>query len=129
MGLVDKLRNRFRMGKGRAEAKAGRASGDPYLEMKGQGKAVRWGRAAGRRAGEGRRQEHQGRLQGVAGQPHPPRSSGSAAPAPTVVTPARATPLTDGAAASVMALKTPIVVRTPRSAKDTGGRASRPEAR
>jgi len=49
MGLVDKLRNRFRMGKGRAEAKAGRASGDPYLDMKGQGK--RSGGAA-RQAGE-----------------------------------------------------------------------------
>jgi uncharacterized protein YjbJ (UPF0337 family) len=49
MGLVDKLRNRFRMGKGRAEAKAGRASGDPYLEMKGQGK--RFGGAA-RQVGE-----------------------------------------------------------------------------
>ncbi|MBV9382911.1 MAG: CsbD family protein [Streptosporangiaceae bacterium] len=36
MGFVDKLRNRFRMGKGRAKAKAGREAGDPYLEMKGQ---------------------------------------------------------------------------------------------
>lgn len=49
MGLVDKLRNRFRMGRGRAEAKAGRATGDPYLEMKGQGK--RFGGAA-RQVGE-----------------------------------------------------------------------------
>jgi uncharacterized protein YjbJ (UPF0337 family) len=32
------------MGKGRAEAKAGRATGDPYLEMKGQRK--RFGGAA-----------------------------------------------------------------------------------
>lgn len=37
MGMVDKLRNRFRMGTGRAKAKLGRASGDPYLETKGQG--------------------------------------------------------------------------------------------
>lgn len=36
MSLVNKLRNRFRMGKGRAKAKAGRAAGDPYLEMKGE---------------------------------------------------------------------------------------------
>ena len=42
MGFVDKMRNRFRMGKGRAKAKAGRATGDPYLETKGQGE-----RAAG----------------------------------------------------------------------------------
>jgi uncharacterized protein YjbJ (UPF0337 family) len=49
MGLADKLRNRFRMGKGRAEAKAGRATGDPYLEMKGQRK--RFGGAA-RQVGE-----------------------------------------------------------------------------
>lgn len=37
MGVANKLRNRFRMGKGRAKAKAGRATGDPYLETKGQG--------------------------------------------------------------------------------------------
>jgi uncharacterized protein YjbJ (UPF0337 family) len=49
MGFADKLRNRFWMGKGRAKAKAGRASGDPYLETKGQGE-----RAAGaaRQVGE-----------------------------------------------------------------------------
>ena len=49
VGLADKLRNRFRMGKGRAEAKTGRAAGDPYLEMKGEGK--RFGGAA-RQVGE-----------------------------------------------------------------------------
>jgi len=38
VGLADKLRNRFRMGKGRAEAKTGRATGDRYLEVKGQWK-------------------------------------------------------------------------------------------
>ncbi len=37
MGFRNKLRNRFRMGRGRAKAKAGRAVGDPYLETKGQG--------------------------------------------------------------------------------------------
>lgn len=49
MGFVDKMRNRFRMGKGRAKAKAGRATGDPYLEAKGHGE-----RAAGatRQVGE-----------------------------------------------------------------------------
>jgi uncharacterized protein YjbJ (UPF0337 family) len=37
MGLRNKLRNRLRMGRGRAKAKVGRASGDPYLETKGRG--------------------------------------------------------------------------------------------
>ena len=37
MGFMDKLRNRFMMGKGRAKQKTGRAVGDPYLETKGQG--------------------------------------------------------------------------------------------
>lgn len=36
MGFLDKLRNRLQMGKGRGKAKAGRATGDPYLEAKGQ---------------------------------------------------------------------------------------------
>lgn len=49
MGIADKLRNRFRMGKGRTKAKAGRASGDPYLEAKGQGQRAG---AAGREVGE-----------------------------------------------------------------------------
>lgn len=42
MGFLDKLRNKLQMGKGRGKAKAGRATGDPYLEAKGQGE-----RAAG----------------------------------------------------------------------------------
>jgi uncharacterized protein YjbJ (UPF0337 family) len=37
MGIRNKFRTRFRMFRGRAKAKAGRASGDPYLETKGQG--------------------------------------------------------------------------------------------
>lgn len=40
MSIADKLRNRFRMGKGRAKAKAGKATGDPYLETRGQGQRV-----------------------------------------------------------------------------------------
>ncbi len=35
MGFMDKMRNRFKMGKGRAKHEAGRATGDPYLESKG----------------------------------------------------------------------------------------------
>jgi uncharacterized protein YjbJ (UPF0337 family) len=49
MGIADKLRNRFRMGKGRAKAKVGRATGDPYLEAKGEGQRVG---GAGREVGE-----------------------------------------------------------------------------
>jgi uncharacterized protein YjbJ (UPF0337 family) len=49
MSAMDKLRNRLRMGKGRAKAKTGRATGDPYLETKGQ--AERAGGAA-RQVGE-----------------------------------------------------------------------------
>jgi uncharacterized protein YjbJ (UPF0337 family) len=37
VSIANKLRNRFRMGKGRAKAKVGRTTGDPYLETKGQG--------------------------------------------------------------------------------------------
>jgi uncharacterized protein YjbJ (UPF0337 family) len=40
MGLMNKLRNRFQMGSGRAKAKSGRASGRPYLETKGQGQRI-----------------------------------------------------------------------------------------
>lgn len=36
MGLMDKLRNKLQMGKGRAKQDVGRATGDPYLEAKGQ---------------------------------------------------------------------------------------------
>lgn len=40
VSLTNKLRNRLRMAKGRAKAKTGRATGDPYLETKGQGERV-----------------------------------------------------------------------------------------
>ena len=40
MSFMDKLRNRLQMGKGRGKAKVGRATGDPYLEAKGQGERV-----------------------------------------------------------------------------------------
>jgi uncharacterized protein YjbJ (UPF0337 family) len=36
MGFMDKLRNRFKMGTGRAKQNVGRATGDPDLETKGQ---------------------------------------------------------------------------------------------
>lgn len=36
MGFMDKLRNRFQMGTGRAKEKTGRAVGNPYLETKGE---------------------------------------------------------------------------------------------
>jgi uncharacterized protein YjbJ (UPF0337 family) len=36
MGFMDKLRNRFQMGKGRAKTKVGQAAGDPYLETEGR---------------------------------------------------------------------------------------------
>jgi uncharacterized protein YjbJ (UPF0337 family) len=49
MSFMDKLRNRFTMGKGRAKQKAGRATGDPYLETKGQAERVE---GAGRQVGE-----------------------------------------------------------------------------
>jgi uncharacterized protein YjbJ (UPF0337 family) len=40
MGFMDKLRNRFQMGRGRAKQDAGRAMGDPYLESEGQAERV-----------------------------------------------------------------------------------------
>ena len=40
MGLMNKLRNRFQMGSGRAKAKTGRAAGSPYLRTKGQGQRI-----------------------------------------------------------------------------------------
>jgi uncharacterized protein YjbJ (UPF0337 family) len=40
MGFMDKLRNRFKMGRGRAKQSVGRATGDPYLETKGQGERI-----------------------------------------------------------------------------------------
>ncbi len=49
MSAVSKLRNRFRMGKGRAKAKTGRATGRPYLETKGQAERLS---GAARQVGE-----------------------------------------------------------------------------
>jgi uncharacterized protein YjbJ (UPF0337 family) len=49
MGFMDKLRNRFKMGRGRAKENVGRATGDPYLETKGQAERVE---GAGRQVGE-----------------------------------------------------------------------------
>ena len=40
MSFVDKLRNKFKMGRGRAKQEAGRATGDPYLEARGQGERI-----------------------------------------------------------------------------------------
>ncbi len=40
MGFMDKLRNKFQMGKGRSKQDVGRATGDPYLEAKGQSERV-----------------------------------------------------------------------------------------
>ena len=40
MGFMDKMRNKFKMGKGRAKENIGRAADDPYLETKGQSKRV-----------------------------------------------------------------------------------------
>lgn len=36
MGFVDKLRNKLQMGKGRGKRELGQATGDPYLEAKGE---------------------------------------------------------------------------------------------
>lgn len=36
MGFMDKLKNKFQMGKGRGKQATGRAAGDPYLEAEGQ---------------------------------------------------------------------------------------------
>jgi len=49
MGLINKLRNRFMMGRGRAKANVGRAAGDPYLETRGKAERVE---GAGRQVGE-----------------------------------------------------------------------------
>jgi uncharacterized protein YjbJ (UPF0337 family) len=40
MGFMDKMRNRFKMGKGHAKQDVGRATGDPYLEAEGQTERV-----------------------------------------------------------------------------------------
>jgi uncharacterized protein YjbJ (UPF0337 family) len=49
MGFMDKLRNRFMMGKGHVKQDVGRTAGDPGLEARGQ--AERMG-GAGRQVGE-----------------------------------------------------------------------------
>jgi uncharacterized protein YjbJ (UPF0337 family) len=40
MGFIDKMRNKFKMGRGRATENAGRAMDDPYLEAKGRRERV-----------------------------------------------------------------------------------------
>ena len=49
MGFVDKMRNKFKMGRGRAKENVGRTIGNPTMETKGQ--AERMG-GAGRQVGE-----------------------------------------------------------------------------
>jgi len=49
MGFMDKLRNRFTMGRGKAKQDVGRATGDPYLQAEGRGDRVE---GAGRQVGE-----------------------------------------------------------------------------
>jgi len=49
MGFMDKLRNRFKMGRGRAKETVGRETGDPYLEAKGAGERIS---GAARQVGE-----------------------------------------------------------------------------
>jgi uncharacterized protein YjbJ (UPF0337 family) len=49
MGFMDKLRNKFMMGRGRAKENVGRTAGDPYLETKGQAERMD---GAGRQVGE-----------------------------------------------------------------------------
>ena len=43
MGFMDKLRNKFKMGKGQAKQNAGRAIDDPYLEGRGRRERVEGG--------------------------------------------------------------------------------------
>jgi uncharacterized protein YjbJ (UPF0337 family) len=40
MGFLDKLKNRLQMSKGRSKQNIGRATGDPYLESRGQGERI-----------------------------------------------------------------------------------------
>jgi uncharacterized protein YjbJ (UPF0337 family) len=40
VGFLNKMRNRFKMGKGRAKEKAGRATGNARLETKGEAERV-----------------------------------------------------------------------------------------
>jgi uncharacterized protein YjbJ (UPF0337 family) len=49
MSFMDKLRNRFKMGRGRARQKVGQATGDPYQEASGQAERIE---GAGRQVGE-----------------------------------------------------------------------------
>jgi uncharacterized protein YjbJ (UPF0337 family) len=49
MGFMDKLRNRFTMGKGRAKQNVGQATDSPDLEARGQAERVE---GAGRQVGE-----------------------------------------------------------------------------
>ena len=49
MGFMDKLRNKLKMGRGRAKENVGRATGDPYLETRGKAERVE---GAGRQVGE-----------------------------------------------------------------------------
>jgi uncharacterized protein YjbJ (UPF0337 family) len=49
MGFIDKVRNKFKMGRGRAKQNVGRATGDPYLETRGQAERID---GAGRQVGE-----------------------------------------------------------------------------
>ena len=49
MGFMDKLRNKFKMGRGRAKENVGKATGDPYLETRGQAERID---GAGRQVGE-----------------------------------------------------------------------------
>ena len=49
MGFMDKLKNRFQMGKGRGKQNLGRATDDPYLEAEGQRERVS---GAGKQVGE-----------------------------------------------------------------------------
>ena len=43
MGFMDKLKNRFMMGKGHAKQGVGRAAGDPYLAAEGQRERISGG--------------------------------------------------------------------------------------
>ena len=49
MGFMDKLRNRFQMGKGTAKQDVGRAVGNPDLEAEGKGDRIG---GAGKQVGE-----------------------------------------------------------------------------
>ena len=76
MGFIDKMRNKFMMGRGRAKQDAGRAMNDPYLQAEGQGERNSRARAA-RSASrvEGRGQERARRVQVAPGLQNPAGSS------------------------------------------------------